>query len=80
MTLRTRSTRPGAAGISSEFRAELREYVRVGLHAAKSKDRRCNTKRPAAVTAHQSPRTIEERREEDGAPGAGGRGLDVLDG
>jgi len=62
------------------FRAALREYVRVGLHAAKSKDRRCNTKRPAAMTAYQSPRTIEERREEDGAQGAGGRGLDVLDG
>jgi hypothetical protein len=36
------------------FRAALREYVRVGLHAAKSKDRRCNSNEPAAVTAHQS--------------------------
>jgi hypothetical protein len=41
-------------GDFEEFRAELREYVRVGLHAAKSKDRRCNSNEPAAVTAHQS--------------------------
>jgi hypothetical protein len=41
-------------GDFEELRAELREYVRVGLHAAKSKDRRCNSNEPAAVTAHQS--------------------------
>jgi hypothetical protein len=67
-------------GDFEEFRAALREYVRAGLHAAKSNVDRCNTKSSAAVTAHQSTRTIKERRKEDGAQGAGGRGLDVLDG
>ncbi len=39
-------------GDFEEFRAALREYVRVGLHAAKSKDQVGKTKRPAAaVTA-----------------------------
>lgn len=35
-------------GDFEEFRAALREYVKVGLHAARSKDRGCKTKRPAA--------------------------------
>jgi hypothetical protein len=34
-----------------EFRAALREYVRVGLHAAKSKDQGGKTKRPGVTTA-----------------------------
>jgi hypothetical protein len=38
-------------GDFEEFRAALREYVRAGLHAAKSKDQGGNPKRPAAVTA-----------------------------
>jgi hypothetical protein len=38
-------------GDFEEFRAALREYVRAGLHAAKSKNQVGNTKRPAAVTA-----------------------------
>ena len=38
-------------GDFGEFRAALREYVRVGLHAARSKDRGGKTKRPGVTTA-----------------------------